>query len=339
MNEEQKKLQENVVLFPGVVEKLVGKGMEALKEKKFSDALSFFEQALEIDPDHPQGRFGVALSLIEQSRLDEAKAVTEKMLKEDIGSYYDILQVHISLLVQLGQYDDVVAMLEGIMGEEKLPANLAESFYHLLHFSRQMVDDGPLIDVTEEIQVPPEDLVHMLNTGVPEKQWLAIQMLGKLPGQVFFEAITQFLKTEEHDPVLKSMVLQLLKEKNIEEKVEIHKFGKIIIKNVSDLENVFHEKFGKDTLVLVSEHLESENPSLYEMISHVWWHYLFALYPISPEPLNTKLWAAAIHKIGGEMTGMDIDELQIAKQYHVDLEEMLQCSLKIMEIEQGAFKG
>ncbi|MFN7251618.1 MAG: tetratricopeptide repeat protein [Anaerobacillus sp.] len=338
MNEEQKKL-EKVVLFPGVVAKLVGKGMEALKEKQFSEALSYFEQALEIEPDHPQGRFGVALSLIEQSRLEEAKDVTEQMLNEDIGNYYDILQVHISLLVQLGHYDEVVSMLEGIMEEEKLPANLAESFYHLLHFSRQMVEDGTPVEVAEDIQVPPEDLIQMLNEASPEKQWLAIQMLGKMSSNVFFEAVKDYLKIDKRDPVLKSMILQMLKEKHIDEEVEIHKFGKNINITVSEMENVFHEKFGKDTLAIVAEQLESENPSLFEMITQLWWHYLYALYPISPEPLSSKLWAAALHKVGGEMTGHDEDELQLARQYNVNLEEMLLCSTKIMKLEKEAFKG
>jgi tetratricopeptide (TPR) repeat protein len=338
MKEEQKKL-EKVVLFPGVVAKLVGKGMEALKEKQFSAALSYFEQALEIEPDHPQGRFGVALSLIEQGRLEEAKDVTEQMLKEDIGNYYDILQVHISLLVQLGYYDEVVSMLEGIMEEEKLPANLAESFYHLLHFSRQMVEDGTPVEIAEDIQVPPEDLILLLNEGSSEKQWLAIQMLGKMSSNVFFEAVKDYLKIDKRDPVLKSMILQLLKEKQIDEEIEIHKFGKRVNITVSEMENVFHEKFGKDTLAIVAEQLESENPSLFEMITQIWWHYLFALYPISPEPLSSKLWAAALHKIGGEMTGLDEDELQLARQYNVDLEEMLLCSTKMMELEKEAFKG
>lgn len=339
MKEEKKKLQENVVFFPGVVEKLVGKGMEALKEKHFPAALSFFLQALEIEPDHSQGRFGVALSLIEQSRLEEAKEVTEKMLKEDIGNYYDILQVHISLLVQLGHYEEVVAMLEGIIEEEKLPANLAESLYHLLHFSRQMVKDRVPIEVAEDFQAPSEELLHMLNEGSPKKQLLAIQMLGKMPGNVFFEAVKDFLKEDKHDPVLKSFILQLLKEKNINENLEIHKFGNVININVSDFESVFHEKFGKDALDLVAKHLESENPSLLEVISQIWWQYLFALYPFAPEPLNSRLWAAAIHKIGGEMTGLDEDELLIAKQYHVDLEEMLCCTSKILKMEQEVFKG
>ncbi len=339
MNKEQKNNKEKVVLFPGVVEKLVTKGMDALKRKKFSDAHSYFDQSLQIEPDHPQARFGLALSLIEQSRLEEAKEITEKMLKEDIGNYFDILQVHISLLVQLGQYNEVVVMLEGIMEEEKLPANLAESLYHLLHFSRQMVDGETKIEMDDEAKKPPNELLHMLNYGSPDKQWLAIQMLGKMPTHVFVDSIKEFLLNDENDPVLKSIILQLLKEKNVEEQIEVHKFGKKYKVNILNLEDVFHEKFGKNTLELVANKLESQNPSLYEAASQVWWHYLFALYPISPEPLNPSIWAAALHKTAVQLFGLEDDVLEIANEYNVDFDEMLSCADTIIKIEQEAFKS
>ncbi|OIJ10600.1 hypothetical protein BKP37_18895 [Anaerobacillus alkalilacustris] len=339
MREKQKKFKEKVVLFPGVVEKLVAKGMEALKQKSFSDAFSFFDQALQIEPDHPQARFGLALSLIEQARLEEAKEVTEQMLKEDVGNYYDILQVHISLLVQLGEYDEVVTMLEGIMTEEKLPANLAESFYHLLHFSRQMVDDGTNVEIDIDIKQPPEEVLNMLYNGTVEKQWLAIQMLGKLPASVFIEAVKQYLMTNHFDPVLKSIILQQLKEKNVIENIEIHKFGKVININISELEDVYHEEFGQNTLKLVAEQLENDNPSLFEVVTQLWWHYLFAIYPISPEPLQPSLWAAAVHRTGIEMAGMDFDDYNLANKYNVDKEEMVVCSEEILKIENETYKG
>lgn len=339
MNEKQKKVKDKVVLFPGLVEKLVAKGMDALKEKKFPKACTFFEQALEIEPDHPQGRFGVALSLIEQSRLDEAKKVTEKMLKEDIGSYYDILQVHISLLVQLGQYDEVVSMLEGIIAEEKLPANLAESFYQLLHFSRQMEEDGAKIEIDEDLNQAPEELIHMLHFGAREKQLLAIQMLAKMSTIVFINAMKEFLINAQYDPVLKSIALQLLKEKNVDEEISIHKFGKEISLNITDLEDVFHEKFGKNTLEILAVHLENDNPSLFEMVSQTWWHYLFAIYPISPKPLDPSLWAAAIHRVGAEVIGIDWDDFELASQYEVVVDEMVACSAEIMKIEKETYKS
>lgn len=339
MNENQKKVKDKVVLFPGLVEKLVAKGMNYLKEKNFSKACAFFEQALEIEPDHPQGRFGVALSLIEQSRLEEAKKVTEKMLKEDIGNYYDILQVHISLLVQLGQYGEVVSMLEVIIAEEKLPANLAESFYQLLHFSRQMEEDGTKIEIDEDLKQPPEELIHMLYYGSMEKQLLAIQMLGKMSITNFIDAIKEFLVSEQNDPVLKSIALQLLKEKNLDEEIAIHKFGKETTINVADLEDVFHEKFGKNTLEILAVHLENDNPSLFEMVSQTWWHYLFAIYPISPKPLNPSLWAAAVHRVGVEVIGLDWDDLEIASKYDVVVDEMLACFTEIMKVEKETYKS
>lgn len=339
MNKKQKKVKDKVVLFPGLVEKLVAKGMGSLKEKKFPEACTFFEQALEIEPDHPQGRFGVALSLVEQSRLDEAKKVTEKMLKEDIGNYYDILQIHISLLVQLGQYDEVVSMLEVIIAEEKLPANLAESFYQLLHFSRQMEEDGVKIEIEEDLKQPPEELIHMLHFGSTEKQLLAIQMLGKMSTTVFINAMKEFLVNTQYDPVLKSIALQLIKEKDVDEEISIHKFSKEITINIADLEDVFHEKFGKNTLEILALHLENDNPSLFEMVSQTWWHYLFAMYPISPNPLNQNLWAAAIHRVGVEVIGLDWDDLEIARKYEVDVDEMLACSTEIMKVEKETYKS
>lgn len=341
MSEEQQNNNEKVVLFPGVVEKLVAKGMEALKGKLFSEAHTYFQQSLQIEPDHPQGRFGLALSLIEQSRLEEAKEVTEKMLKEDIGNYYDILQVHISLLVQLGNYEEVVILLEAIIAEEKLPAKLAESLYHLLHFSRQMIGNDTKIEMEKGLTEVPNELLHMLHSGSLENQWLAIQMLGKMSDDIFMEAVCNFLKDNQQDPVLKSIILQLMKEKKLKSIVEVSKFGRVLSINIENLEDVFHEKFGKDALSIVASKIENENPSLYEVISQICWHYLFAIYPLSPEPLNASLWAAALHKVGIDMAGFeeDFDELEIAHQYNVDVDEMLSCANKVIEIEQQAFKG
>lgn len=339
MKEKQKKIKEKVVLFPGVVEKLVAKGTEALKEKGVMNALSYFEQALQIEPDHPQARFGIALSYIEQSRLAEAKDVTEQMLKEDIGNYYDILKVHISILVQLGDYNEVVTMLEGILAEERIPAKIAESFYHLLHFSRQMLDGEGIIETNDELQKPPDDVIEMLYSGSEEKQWLAIQMLGKMPTAIFFQSITKFLVTDEYDPVLKSIILQQLKEKNVVEDIEVHKFGKKMKISISNLDDVFHEKFGKQTLSILANEIENDNPSLYEMITHLWWHFLFTIYPIQPQPPDPLLWAASIHKVGNEMMGIETDEQQLAKLYKVNENELVECASHVLEIEKNTYKG
>lgn len=337
----ERKRADKVVLFPGLVDKLVNKGMDNLKEKNLSEALSYFQQSLEIEPDHPQGRFGVALCFVELGRLEEAREQTEQMLKEDIGNYYDILQVHISLLVQLGKYREVVTMLEGLIAEEKLPIQQAESIYHLLHFSRQMVEvaDSGVVESYNEPDSNVDELIELLYSSTPEKQRVAIQMLGKIHNETTIHAFKQFLKDEKQDPVLKSFILQMLKENKVEGRLEVHKFGKNVTVSITELEDVFHEKFGETTLQLLAQDLENDNPTLLQSITQVWWHFLFAVYPISPQPVNPSLWAAALYKVGGEISGMDFDETEIANRYDQKVETVRSCAKQILTIETESFKG
>ncbi|MCD8500983.1 MAG: tetratricopeptide repeat protein [Bacillaceae bacterium] len=333
----KRKDKEKIVLFPGLVDKLVTKGMDHLKEKNLTEALSYFQQSLEIEDDHPQGRFGVALCLVEMGRLEEALDKTEQMLKEDIGHYYDILQVHISLLVQLGKYKEVVTMLEGIMAEEKLPVNQAESLYHLLHFSRQMVDAGDAIEIEEidETSNNMNDLIDALYHASIDQQRSTIKLLMSNNSERARVALKQFLKDEEQDPVLKSFILQMFKQNKIEDCFEVHKYGKSVRVTTSQLEDVFHEKFGKETLKVLAEDLESENPSLMQVLSEVWWHFLFSLYPISPLPIDPSLWAAALSIVGSEITGIDTDEQEISERYGHTPEMIRMLANQILEIELG----
>lgn len=335
----ERKDKENIVLFPGLVDKLVTKGMDHLKEKKLSEALSFFQQSLKIEHDHPQARFGVALCLVEMGRLEEALEQTEQMLKEDIGNYYDILQVHISLLVQLGKYKEVVLMLEGIIAEEKLPVHQAESIYHLLHFSRQMVDVGDAIENEnpQESGLDLEQLTEMLYQSSVDQQRSAIKLLVNNNSDEARYALKLFLKDEKQDPILKSYILQMFKQYKIEDCFDVHKYGKHMKVTTSELEDVFHEKFGNDTLKILAGELENENPSLMQVLSQVWWHFLFSLYPLSPLPIAPSLWAAALYTVGGEITGIDIDENEISRRYGHSIETIRSTANQILEIEMGTF--
>ncbi|MBU8905078.1 DUF3196 family protein [Desertibacillus haloalkaliphilus] len=343
-DDQSKRTKENVVLFPGLINKLVEKGMDSLKEKHYTQALSYFRQSLEVEPNHAQGRFGEVLSLIELGRLNEAKEASETMLKEDIGDYYDVLQVHVSLLVQLSKYDEVVTMLEAIIAEDKLPPHLAESFYQLLHFSRQMVEAEaePSIEIdreADELSVDAIDvLLEQLNSHEPNLQWHAIQQLGNVINEHVLAAFYEFLKVEENDPILKTMVLQMIKEEGIDDTVTVHKFDQTISIKADELEDVLHSELGLRVLNRLSEEVEHENPSLYEMMVELWWHYLIALYPLTPTPEDKDLWAAAIHMAGLESIGSDYTEEEIAKTYDQPIRVLLEKTEEITTVNKQVFQ-
>ncbi|WP_096435978.1 tetratricopeptide repeat protein [Alteribacter populi] len=324
MGNEKKGHHDNVIMFPGLVARLVDKGMAALKEKKHYDALQYFQQSTELEPTHPQARYGLVITNIELNRLDEAKTHCEAMLKEGIGQYYEVLQVYVSLLVQLGKYEEVVMMLESVMEEDKLPPQMAESFYQLLEFSRQMTSHHQ-IDVAEEEETldqfsSPDEWIEILEQGDANQQWGALKKLSQVNTEKVVEAYRAFLREKENDPVLKSYVLQMMKDMNIEGSFVVHKFGDTYTIHITELEDVFHERFGNEVAQVLDGRLGQESPTLVEMVMQVWWHYLFALYPKAPIPLDTKVWSAALHYLGLELL-MENDNGRLELDEIIDLYE------------------
>ncbi|WP_096202780.1 tetratricopeptide repeat protein [Bacillus sp. FJAT-45350] len=343
MSDEQNNQKENVILFPGLVSKYVDKGMGYLKEKSYHMALKSFEETLKLEPDHPQGRLGIVLSYIELGRLQEAVEASETMLREDIGDYYDVLQVHISLLVQLGQYQEVVTMLEAVIAEDRIPSHLAESFYHLLHFSRQMIEEPLLDDAVIGEASFNEQLVdeafELLKVDDPLRQWKGIQTLKNSEHPQLVENISIFLQEEKNDILLKSMALQLLKDRNVDDPILVTKLNQtisVIPSNLSDLE---HSSFGESVEQKLRMELESENPTLLENSLEIWWHYLFAIYPIESSTDDADVWAAAVHITALESHGFDFDEVEISNTYEVPLKEVLHNMNQLMDVQHQVFQG
>ncbi|WP_347549386.1 tetratricopeptide repeat protein [Pseudalkalibacillus hwajinpoensis] len=336
---DKEKHERKVVYFPNVAGKLVEKGMAALKAKEIKDAHEHFSQLLEIEPDHPQGHFGMVLSLVEMGELNEASERCETMMQQGIGDYYDIFQVYISILVQLGKYQKVVTMIEVVLQENQLPSSVAESLYQLLHFSRQMTsydidhhdDDGPIHE--EDV----EKLIEFLESDKTEKQWLAIQKLSSVNEEKSIPVYLTYLNATDKDPLLKSLVLQVLMEKELDQEVTVHKFGREIHVNPSKLEDIFLQEFSLSVKKKLSDIVEQENPVLFEMCMQIWWHYLFAISPFEAEPANSSIWAAAVHKVASGLNGEEMTYQELGDYYEVKPADFEVAANRIMNIEKQPF--
>ncbi|SDZ05279.1 Tetratricopeptide repeat-containing protein [Evansella caseinilytica] len=345
MGKQEEGKDDNIILFPGLVSRLVEKGMSSLKEKKYYEALGFFQESIELEPSHPQARYGLVITNIEMERLEEAKKHCESMLREGIGQYFEVLQVYVSLLVQLGDYKEVEMLLETVMSEAKLPAEMAESFYQLLEFSRQMTshhmdysDEEASEENMEAFAGKIEEWIRLLERGEIDQQWGALQKLSQQNTEEVKKAYRTFLKGTDNNPVLKSYLLQMLKEMQVKDTFEVHKFGETFHVNIEELEDVFHERFGAAVIERLEQELGQESPSLFEMVQQVWWHYLFALYPKSPKPLDAPVWAAALHILGLSLLDDASQPDDVCGKYHVKEQDAFTAVEHIKGIETHIFK-
>ncbi|MFC0557837.1 tetratricopeptide repeat protein [Halalkalibacter alkalisediminis] len=326
--------KENVILYPGLVKRLIEKGMEALKEKDGNKAYEFFLSAYEHEPENPQVLFGKMLSLVELGRLEEAVEHTDSLLREGIGDYYENLQVHISLLVQLGNYQDVVNILDAVLSENQFPSQYAESFYQLLHFSRQMVGDQEWLGQHDAKDEPiPLELKTMLESDVLVLQSKAIQQLKEIENPESTKWLIEFIKKGDRDYVLQSMALHALKDKGCTEPIHMRKQGRELEIVPSELANIYQHTFHEQLLDLLSKELEHTDPLLFEIAKQLSTAYLWALYPFLPEPENAKWWTDVFQYCAAERMGLEEVVERLKEKYQDQLEAFLQKVIEVKELE------
>lgn len=328
-----KENKNNIIRFPNLTGRLLEKGMDSLKNKQYDESLSCFEQLLHTDPMHSQGNLGLVLSLVELGRLHEAKARCDRMLKEGIGEYYDVLQIYLSILVQLSEYITVVSVIEAVLEEQKIPSDKAESFYQLLQFSRKVIEQ----EGVPEVKINPENTVSkqnqnlsflkdMLQSERADSQWMAVQQLKKLGPELTVPLFESFLLDESKHPAVKSLILQYFKENQINKVVKLEKYGQVKDVDIHDLTDWNEHPFYKEVKALIQDELEQENPSLLDIALAVWKDYTLALYPFAPQPENKLLWFEASVIAASVLCGLEEDlenedaELQKAVKLLVELE-------------------
>ncbi|WP_100373670.1 tetratricopeptide repeat protein [Bacillus sp. FJAT-45037] len=337
----------NVIPYPGLVKRLIEKGMDALKAKDATSAYNHFLTAEQYEPDHPQVRFGKVLSLIELGQLKEAVIHTSALLNEGIGDYYDNLQVHISLLVQLGEYQEVVDILEAVLSENNLPAQSAESFYQLLHFSRQMIDDSALLATIEEsveeseheTKSPLIEVENQLKQGTIKEQWQALSYLKERELDDTIAPLINYIEGETNDWLLRSYALEILHSKQCEDLVHITKASQTTTIIPKELLEITEQPFSIQLKEELSQQLAHVDPLLAQMAEQIGYLHLFAWYPFIPEPDSVTLWAAVYHYLASERIGGEGHLDEVADLYQCDEELVKEKVTEVTLLEEKVFEA
>ncbi|HHW37630.1 MAG TPA: tetratricopeptide repeat protein [Bacillales bacterium] len=339
----KKKKQSNnskIIPFPNLEDRLLNNGMEALKEKKYKDALQFFYQFTAFNQSYPEVQIGIVVCLLELGLYEDAKEKCERLLQEDIGDYFNVMQIYITILIQLSEYDQVVTLLEALFEEEKVPPEHAGELFHLLEFSRKGSDHlyGPSSQIESSVNI--QALGHILESGNISEQLQAIQNLRK---ETTLSEITELLKNllgnRNTHPVVQSMVLQLMIEKEIHESVIVQKFDWTMKLDLDEVVEVYEQPFTIQVLNKLEDILIHENPTLFEAVKELWERFLFVLFPFQPEPLDVMIWAGALHKFGYQLFGITVADEEIEDIYQNEIDRIDQACQQIFEVEKLSMIG
>ncbi|MDG4655348.1 tetratricopeptide repeat protein [Ectobacillus antri] len=289
------KNEETVVLFPNLAARLKENGFQALQSKDFSEALAYFDQMRAHDMHDERTEFGAVVCLMETGEWKEARVRCKELLANQDTFDVNVLDMYMSILVQLNDYTGISQMAKQIHGYP-MQEEQRKKLESLVSFAQKMQ------------QQPSKDMNHEFKTifaGTDVVAQLQALQTLKQQGTVYaFPFLKTFLSDTHKHPYVKTAVLHLLKEHEIEEAVTVSKYGLSERVVPSELLEVNEMAFTKAVLQELDNRLSQENPTLLEALSAYWLQLQTLVFPLSMQPNDPKLWAVALEMIGNDRFAM-----------------------------------
>ncbi|MDW7613554.1 tetratricopeptide repeat protein [Peribacillus simplex] len=319
-NNQKKAGETKIIAFPNLGERLIAKGLDELGNRNFKAAAQLFSQAREYEPENDEVCMGLVVSLVELEYYEESKELCIEMLNKGIGDYFQLINIYLMVLLQLGEHQEMVTTIELLFEESQIPFDKEEHFEKMLQFSKRALEDKKEEKERQNQQLAEELQENDLFEGkMDNEMFMVISKLTNINIRPFIPEIAQFLQNDEGHPFFKTMLLNILIDQEYNEEVTLRKFNQTKSVIPREMKSVKETDFYKKVTGMTEEEISQENPSLFEMVHSLIDRHSFILYPFEPGPDRFAAWAAAYHALAeeymtGEVFGSDLADLYLADE-------------------------
>ncbi|MFD3445420.1 hypothetical protein ACFDTO_12555 [Microbacteriaceae bacterium 4G12] len=322
--------ENTVVLFPNLANRLREKGFDALHHKQFTEALDCFEQLRSYNLHDEQSEFAAVICLLESGQLRAAKQRCEELFHDSKKRQPDVLEMYLTILVQLQDYKAIVQTIEAELHNEHILDEQREKLVNLFSFARKMQEeqDDPILD--------EEEFTAVFQGTDIAKQLQALQEMKQRGTVTVFPFLQEFLSDDTKHPYVKSNVLYALMEFHAQGEVTVTKFGREMTVNVSEL-STREPSFETAVLEQLERGVGSKNPTMFQAVADYWQQMLYLLFPFYPNPENELLWAAVLEKIGCERFYIPAEDEEIANFYGVTISDLEDAYRLFLHIEKDGY--
>ncbi|WP_285765564.1 tetratricopeptide repeat protein [Peribacillus sp. SI8-4] len=337
-NNRNKNGEARIIAFPNLGERLIAKGLDELGNRNFKAAAQLFSQARDYEPEDDEVCMGLVVSLVELEYYEESKELCKEMLNKGIGDYFQLINIYLMVLLQLGEHREMVTTIELLFDENQIPFDKEEHFEKMLQFSKRAIEDKKEEEDRQNQQVAAELQEDGVFEGKADNEmFLIISKLTHINIRPFIPQIEQFLQSEEGHPFFKTMLLNILTDQEYNEQVTLRKFNETKSVLPKDLKSLKETDFFKKITSLTEARISQDNPSLYDMVHSLIERHSFLLYPFEPGPERIPAYAAAYHALAEEYMAGEISARGIASIYRAEEEAVADILADLKEIEEISY--
>ncbi|WP_144511018.1 hypothetical protein [Bacillus sp. FJAT-22090] len=223
------KSKENVIFFPGMVEKLITDGLAFAESNNYTKAAECFDQArkyIELD-DTILSVY--VLTLLETNRQIEAKIICEDLMKNRSSSFEQIVELYLTILLDLKDYKEVDKVLNTLLVDARFTNDRKKNFLQLKELSGRLAREQESLLASENVDIPNVDKDKFT---IEEFVILNIREQEKILQDSFHRDISEVIpniiaivESKRVSPTIRTLAFLLLGSKNVATEITIEKFG------------------------------------------------------------------------------------------------------------------
>ncbi|MGY3480716.1 MULTISPECIES: hypothetical protein [Staphylococcus] len=303
----------DIIPFPRSKEKLIREIKQAFNENNLAQAYDLFESLeAQFELDEQMALLKCAM-LFKMEHYLELREEAIILLKQGMSNYDDLMIYYVQSLNGLGQYFEVVEIINQIIDEvndhktrmELFPIKefaLSQIDKHNEH-AAQMLQNFDTLTIKEQ--------VNIMLTLIDHSQYR------------YQETVIHLLNALELAPNVVSIMLEYLRFAKNDQTISIHKYGYEIDVIPRNLEGLEQTLFKTEIIPNVLKQLEDGAAQLVEEALHLLNNHAILLYPLNVESIATKqTWIEGYTNYFKSMVGLEsFDETNHVLTFIVSLDK------------------
>ncbi|QFF99594.1 hypothetical protein PB01_12545 [Psychrobacillus glaciei] len=223
------KNNENVIFFPGMVNKLINDGIAFAEENNYVKAAGCFDEAKKYEELDDTILSVYILTLLETKRQQEAKEICENLMKKKSPMLEQFVELYLTILLDLKDYNEVDTVLNKLLVDKRFSKERKKNFFQLKELSGKLA-------------MEQENKLHMDNSISPniDLEKFRIDVFTKL----HLEEQEQLLQNAFFQDVTKAIpdIIKIAESKKVYPAVQ--SLALIVLGAIGETTEVMIEKFG-----------------------------------------------------------------------------------------------
>ncbi len=282
MNNERKKNQvTNLIPFPFLKERLVEKGLDFINQQKYEEASDFLLQAFDGNELSNEILMALMLSLYESRQYVKAREIYESIPYPTIEQS----ELYLLSLIQMSDHGKVIETIETLLDSCEITGEKRQHYNKLIQFSQRQWNTYKSKKLDSENQINDEEQEatreNLRGKSIQEQiSFISSIRLHRL--KPYEEELVKALGESKTNPFIQTLILELLREHELDKDIELNKMNKREILNPVQLLSVFDVPYFLTLEKELDDLLGHHDPVQLEQVIEVAKRHAFLWFPIPP---------------------------------------------------------